>query len=95
MENTILELVDRLLALQARYAVAEDNLKTLEEQFHQLEDAIAAKNDRIKDLEKQLADTDSLYHYVSGKQYAAETALEKVKKELAALKEEAAHVSEV
>ena len=54
MENTILELVDRLLALQARCAVAEDNLKELTEQFQQLEDAVSAKNDRIEKLEQEL-----------------------------------------
>ena len=54
MENTILELVDRLLALQARCAVAEDNLKELTAQFQQLEDAVSAKNDRIEKLEQEL-----------------------------------------
>lgn len=54
VDGTIIELVDRLLAVQSRCAIAENDLKELTEQFHQLEDSVTAKNDRIEGLEKEL-----------------------------------------
>ena len=88
MENIILELTDRLLALQARCAVAEDNLKELTEQFQQLEDAISAKNDQIENLQSELKiRCDTIVYQIKVR--------EKIETELAKLKEEVAHVSEV
>ena len=95
MENIILELTDRLLALQARCAIAEDNLKTLEEQFHQLEDAVSAKNDQIETLS---AKVDELTKTLKTKEDTIIWQLNKrnaLEAELAKLKEEVAHVSEV
>ena len=52
--SDILKLVDRLVATSNRMAVAEHDLADLEEQFHQLEDALAVAKERIASLETEV-----------------------------------------
>ena len=54
MDGIIAEIIDRLIAESNRRAIAEHDLNELEEQFHQLEDAVSAKDDRIEKLEQEL-----------------------------------------
>ena len=95
MENIILELTDRLLALQARCAIAEDNLKELEEQFHQMEDAVSAKNDRIETLTKKVSELTKACAVKDDTILYQLKAREKIEAELAELKKEVCRVSEV
>ena len=86
MDGMIAEIIDRLIAESNRRAIAEHDLKELEEQFHQLEDAVSAKNDRIEKLEQELKIKTDTVIYQLNRFETFKAEYDKLEAELTALK---------
>ena len=86
MDGIIAEIIDRLIAESNRRAIAEHDLKELEEQFHQLEDAVSAKNDRIEKLEQELKIKTDTVIYQLNRFETFKAEYDKIEAELTALK---------
>ena len=86
MDGMIAEIIDRLIAESNRRAIAEHDLKELEEQFHQMEDAVSAKNDRIEKLEQELKIKTDTVIYQLNRFETFKAEYDKLEAELTALK---------